>query len=40
MRIVIMLAILFPCFTLASCGTVKGVGEDLQTGSDTVRGWF
>jgi predicted small secreted protein len=40
MRRLMLLAILFPCFTLASCGTVRGIGEDLQGASNTVRGWF
>lgn len=39
-RIIMLAVVMFPCFTLAACGTVRGVGEDLQTGSDTVRGWF
>ncbi len=40
MRTLIVTITMFLGFTLASCGTVRGVGEDLQTGSDTVRGWF
>lgn len=26
--------------TLASCGTVAGVGEDITGASRTVQGWF
>jgi predicted small secreted protein len=40
MRMITFMAIMFLGFTLAACGTVRGVGEDLQTGSETVRGWF
>lgn len=36
MRTLLILA----CFTLASCGTVAGIGEDLSGGARTVQGWF
>jgi predicted small secreted protein len=39
-RSFVALLIMFPCFTLTACGTVSGVGEDLQGASDTVKGWF
>lgn len=26
--------------TLASCGTIAGVGEDISGASRTVQGWF
>ncbi len=28
------------CLAAAGCGTVEGVGRDIQDGSRTVRGWF
>lgn len=34
------LLLMFLSFTLTGCGTVRGVGEDLQGASNSVRGWF
>ncbi|WP_232820681.1 entericidin EcnA/B family protein [Thalassobius sp. I31.1] len=25
---------------LSACGTVEGIGEDISSGSRTVKGWF
>lgn len=32
--------ILTMTLALASCGTVAGMGEDIQGGARTVQGWF
>lgn len=40
MRMTAYTLTMFLSFTLVACGTVRGIGEDLQTGSETVRGWF
>jgi predicted small secreted protein len=40
MRIIAYILAMFLGFTLTACGTVRGIGEDLQTSSETVRGWF
>jgi predicted small secreted protein len=40
MRWGLLILVMFLSFTLTACGTVRGVGEDLQGASDTVRGWF
>lgn len=34
------LIILMALVTLAGCGTIEGIGEDVSAGARTVRGWF
>ncbi|WP_344847852.1 entericidin EcnA/B family protein [Celeribacter arenosi] len=33
-------AVFLLILSLSACGTVAGVGEDIQTGARTVQGWL
>lgn len=32
--------LLFAALSLAACGTIDGIGQDISTASRTVQGWF
>jgi len=35
-----MLVLVLAGFGLTGCNTIKGVGQDITSGAETVQGWF